>query len=75
MWPGSSVSGLYFAHPEAKYFAVGKLGRDQVVEYHARKGMPLAEVERWLGPWLNYDPAAAQPAGTPRVACACGQLH
>ena len=75
MWPGSSVSGLYLAHPEAKYFAVGKLGRDQVVEYHARKGWPLAEVERWLGPWLNYDPAAAQPAGTPRVACACGQLH
>jgi 5-methyltetrahydrofolate--homocysteine methyltransferase len=57
MWPGSSVSGLYFAHPESKYFAVGKLGRDQLLDYHLRKNMPLPEVERWLGPWLNYDPA------------------
>jgi len=56
MWPGSSVSGLYFAHPESKYFAVGKLDRDQVIDYHVRKGMKLAEVERWLGPWLNYNP-------------------
>jgi 5-methyltetrahydrofolate--homocysteine methyltransferase len=57
MWPGSSVSGLYFAHPESKYFAVGKLGHDQVLDYHLRKGMTLQEVERWLGPYLNYDPA------------------
>ncbi|MBN8248507.1 MAG: methionine synthase, partial [Verrucomicrobia bacterium] len=57
MWPGSSVSGLYFAHPEAKYFAVGKLDRDQVADYAQRKGSPLAEMERWLGPWLNYDPS------------------
>jgi 5-methyltetrahydrofolate--homocysteine methyltransferase len=57
MWPGSSVSGLYFAHPESKYFGVGKLGRDQVLDYQARKGMTLAEVEKWLGPWLNYEPA------------------
>jgi 5-methyltetrahydrofolate--homocysteine methyltransferase len=56
MWPGASVSGLYFAHPESKYFGVGKLGRDQVVDYQARKGLPLAEVERWLGPYLNYRP-------------------
>jgi 5-methyltetrahydrofolate--homocysteine methyltransferase len=56
MWPGSSVSGLYFAHPESKYFAVGKLGRDQLLDYHVRKGMTLPEVERWLGPYLNYDP-------------------
>jgi len=56
MWPGSSVSGLYFAHPESKYFAVGKLGRDQLLDYHARKGLALADMERWLGPWLNYDP-------------------
>jgi len=55
MWPGSSVSGLYFAHPESKYFAVGKLGRDQVLDYHRRKGLTLQEVERWLGPWLNYE--------------------
>ncbi len=56
MWPGSSVSGFYFAHPEAKYFAVGKLGRDQIEDYAARKGQTVAETERWLGPWLNYDP-------------------
>ncbi|HNW07734.1 MAG: methionine synthase [Verrucomicrobia bacterium] len=58
MWPGASVSGLYFAHPESKYFGVGKLGRDQVLDYHRRKQMELAAVERWLGPYLNYDPAA-----------------
>ncbi|MBX3732250.1 MAG: methionine synthase [Verrucomicrobiae bacterium] len=59
MWPGSSVSGLYFAHPEAKYFAVGKLDRDQVADLANRKGRPLADMERWLGPWLNYEPAVA----------------
>jgi 5-methyltetrahydrofolate--homocysteine methyltransferase len=57
MWPGSSVSGLYFAHPQSRYFDVGKIDRDQVFEYHERKGMSVAEVERWLGPNLNYDPA------------------
>jgi 5-methyltetrahydrofolate--homocysteine methyltransferase len=62
MWPGSSVSGLYFAHPESKYFTVGKLGRDQVLDYHVRKGMTLQEAERWLGPYLNYDPGTAAPA-------------
>jgi 5-methyltetrahydrofolate--homocysteine methyltransferase len=56
MWPGASVSGLYFAHPEAKYFGVGKIGRDQVLDYQVRKGMPLEELERWLGPNLNYLP-------------------
>ena len=55
MWPGSSVSGLYFAHPESKYFAVGKLGKDQVEDLCKRKAKPLAEMERWLGPWLNYN--------------------
>ncbi|XYI02605.1 methionine synthase [Sorangium sp. So ce1128] len=55
MWPGSSVSGLYFAHPQARYFSLGKIDRDQVVDYHVRKGMTVAEVERWLGPNLNYD--------------------
>jgi len=59
MWPGSSVSGLYFAHPEARYFTLGKIGRDQVADYAARKGMAQAEVERWLGPNLGYDPAAS----------------
>jgi 5-methyltetrahydrofolate--homocysteine methyltransferase len=56
MWPGSSVSGLYFAHPESRYFTLGKIDRDQVADYHERKGMNIAEVERWLGPNLNYDP-------------------
>ncbi|HKP63637.1 MAG TPA: methionine synthase [Polyangiales bacterium] len=55
MWPGSSVSGLYFAHPESKYFGLGKIDRDQVDDYHTRKGMSVAEVERWLGPNLNYE--------------------
>jgi 5-methyltetrahydrofolate--homocysteine methyltransferase len=57
MWPASSVSGLYFAHPQARYFGLGKIDRDQVSDYHARKGMTVGEVERWLGPNLNYDPA------------------
>jgi 5-methyltetrahydrofolate--homocysteine methyltransferase len=56
MWPGSSVSGLYFAHPESRYFGLGKIDRDQVADYAGRKGMTVAEVERWLGPNLNYDP-------------------
>ncbi len=56
MWPGSSVSGLYFAHPESKYFAVGKLGKDQVADYAQRKHLTVAETEKWLGPWLNYNP-------------------
>jgi 5-methyltetrahydrofolate--homocysteine methyltransferase len=57
MWPGSSVSGLYFAHPESRYFSLGKIDREQVADYAQRKGMTTAEVERWLGPNLNYDPA------------------
>jgi 5-methyltetrahydrofolate--homocysteine methyltransferase len=56
MHPAASVSGFYFAHPEAKYFAVGKIDRDQVDDYHRRKGMDLRSVERWLRPVLNYDP-------------------
>ena len=56
MWPGSSVSGLYFAHPDSRYFSLGKIDRDQVDDYHKRKGMTVAEVERWLGQNLNYDP-------------------
>ncbi len=58
MWPGSSVSGLYLAHPEAYYFGVAKVERDQVEDYAARKGMPIHEVERWLAPILNYEPAS-----------------
>ncbi|MEY2614958.1 MAG: 5-methyltetrahydrofolate--homocysteine methyltransferase [Verrucomicrobiota bacterium] len=55
MWPGASVSGLYFGHPEAKYFGVGKIDKDQVLDYQERKGMPLEEIERWLGPYLSYE--------------------
>jgi 5-methyltetrahydrofolate--homocysteine methyltransferase len=56
MWPGSSVSGLYFAHPASRYFTLGKIGRDQVQDYRARKGMTAQEIERWLGPNLGYTP-------------------
>jgi 5-methyltetrahydrofolate--homocysteine methyltransferase len=57
MWPGSSVSGLYFAHPESRYFSLGKIDRDQVADYAGRKAMKVEEVERWLGQNLNYDPS------------------
>jgi 5-methyltetrahydrofolate--homocysteine methyltransferase len=56
MWPGASVSGLYFSHPEAHYFGIGKIERDQVEDYAARKGWSVQEAERWLAPVLNYDP-------------------
>jgi len=67
MWPASSISGLYFAHPDSRYFAVGKLTHEQVEDYAQRKGVPIAEVERWLAPNLAYEPTpeasavAAQP--------------
>ena len=60
MLPAASVSGLYFAHPEARYFTVGRLGRDQVERYAVCKGMPIETVERWLGANLAYDPAVAK---------------
>jgi len=56
MWPAAAVSGFYFSHPEAKYFAVGKLARDQVEDYARRKGMDLATAEKWLQPNLGYEP-------------------
>jgi 5-methyltetrahydrofolate--homocysteine methyltransferase len=56
MTPAASVSGIYLAHPQARYFGVGRIGLDQVRDYAARKGMSVAEVERWLGPSLAYDP-------------------
>jgi len=56
MWPGSSISGLYFAHPESRYFSLGKVDRDQVADYARRKEMRVAEVERWLGQNLSYNP-------------------
>ena len=71
MWPGSSVSGLYFASPESFYFGVGKIERDQVEDYAARKGMTVTEVERWLAPILNYIPArGGQEAETSRATTA-----
>ncbi len=56
MTPAASVSGFYFSHPDAKYFSVGKIERDQVEDYARRKGIKLSEAERWLAPVLNYDP-------------------
>ena len=58
MLPASAVSGIYLAHPKARYFSVGRLGRDQVEDYAARKGMSVTEAERWLRPNLSYDPEA-----------------
>jgi len=62
MWPGSSVSGLYFSHPESRYFGVGKIERDQVEDYAQRKGWTVEKAERWLAPILNYDPRAIEAA-------------
>ncbi|HMC07800.1 MAG TPA: vitamin B12 dependent-methionine synthase activation domain-containing protein, partial [Actinomycetota bacterium] len=56
MWPGASVSGWYFAHPESRYFAVGRISKDQVKDYAGRKGWTLQEAERWLAPNLGYEP-------------------
>ncbi|MFE8101425.1 methionine synthase [Brenneria goodwinii] len=55
MWPGASVSGWYFSHPDSKYFAVAQIQRDQIEDYAKRKGLPVTEVERWLAPNLGYD--------------------
>ena len=62
MWPGSSVSGFYYAHPESRYFGVGKIERDQVEDYSARKGWDMATAERWLAPLLGYNPRAVNAA-------------
>jgi len=62
MWPSSSVCGLYFSHPQCRYFGTGKIDRDQVEDYATRKSWKLAEAERWLGPLLNYDPRKTQAA-------------
>jgi 5-methyltetrahydrofolate--homocysteine methyltransferase len=76
MWPGASVSGLYFAHPESKYFGVGKIGRDQIEDYSARKRMEFADVERWLGPYLNYEPEAqAVDSQTARAESSAAQTR
>ncbi|MBS0279458.1 MAG: methionine synthase [Proteobacteria bacterium] len=62
MWPGSAVSGLYFSHPDSRYFGTGKIERDQVEDYAKRKGWDMATAERWLAPILNYDPRAKDAA-------------
>lgn len=56
MYPAASVSGLYFAHPESRYFAIGKISQDQVLDYAKRKGMDVKAIEKWLSPNLNYEP-------------------
>jgi 5-methyltetrahydrofolate--homocysteine methyltransferase len=56
MYPAASVCGLYFAHPEAEYFRLGDIGKDQVEDYAQRKNMTVEEIERWLSPVLSYDP-------------------
>ena len=62
MFPTAAVSGFYFSHPDSRYFSVGKIDRDQVESYAARKGMRVDEVEKWLAPNLGYDPKAADAA-------------
>jgi 5-methyltetrahydrofolate--homocysteine methyltransferase len=62
MWPGSSVSGFYYAHPESRYFGVGKIERDQVEDYARRKGWDIPTAERWLAPLLNYNPRTVDAA-------------
>jgi 5-methyltetrahydrofolate--homocysteine methyltransferase len=62
MWPGASVCGIYFSHPQSHYFGVGKIERDQVEDYAARKGWSVAEAQKWLAPVLNYDPTSAARA-------------
>ena len=57
MLPAASICGLYFSHPQSRYFAVGKIGREQVLDYQRRKGLDLRAIERWLGPYLNYERA------------------
>ena len=67
MWPGASVCGLYFSHPESHYFGVGKVERDQVEDYAKRKGWSVSETERWLAPVLNYAPEVVSPAASPKA--------
>jgi len=73
MSPASAVSGLYFAHPEVKYFGVGMISGDQVEEYAQRKGFDLPTMEKWLAPNLSYDPDKIAPA--PGGPCGCGAAH
>ena len=62
MYPTAAVSGFYFSHPDARYFSVGSIGRDQLESYARRKGVSVSDAERWLAPNLGYDPKAADAA-------------
>jgi 5-methyltetrahydrofolate--homocysteine methyltransferase len=75
MYPASSVSGFYFGHPEAKYFGVGMINRDQVEDYSVRKGMDIPALERWLAPSLSYDPDKVTPPPATGTNCGCGTSH
>jgi 5-methyltetrahydrofolate--homocysteine methyltransferase len=75
MHPASSVSGLYFAHPDSKYFGVGMISRDQAQDYAKRKGFDLATMEKWLAPNLAYDPEKVAPAAPSGSTCGCGTGH
>jgi 5-methyltetrahydrofolate--homocysteine methyltransferase len=77
MHPASAVSGLYFAHPEAKYFGVGMIARDQVEDYARRKGYDLPTMEKWLAPNLSYDPDKIVPNAPSKdsAPCGCGTAH
>ena len=78
MHPASAVSGLYFAHPEAKYFGIGMIARDQVEDYACRKGYDLPAMEKWLAPNLSYDPDKIVPAAPLKdsaTPCGCGTAH
>ncbi len=73
MSPAASVCGWYFSHPESEYFRLGEIGKDQVIDYHIRKGMTMKEIEKWLSPILGYDGTAANPK--PEIKCDCGISH
>ena len=75
MYPASSVSGFYFGHPEAKYFGVGMINRDQVEDYSVRKSMDIPALERWLAPSLSYDPDKIAPPPATGANCGCGTPH
>lgn len=73
MSPAASVCGWYFANPEAEYFRLGDIDKDQVIDYHLRKGMSIAAIEKWLSPIIGYDGTAANPS--PGIKCDCGIVH
>jgi 5-methyltetrahydrofolate--homocysteine methyltransferase len=76
MYPASSVSGLYFSHPDSKYFGVGMLSREQIADYAKRKGFDLATMEKWMAPNLAYDPEKVAPAApSGGTNCGCGTPH